>query len=232
MVRDAAWFRQTAAADVWVPLGTQDIPRWFENLMGGCQAMYLLAPGVDHTQVQEEFRERLTRVEFDDPDRYHTIAGIPWTRLEGLSNGLLSLDPEEIAPRRLTMTAVLAALLFMALPAINLVNINLSRIFERSGEIGVRKAFGASSLDLVLQFVVENVVLCLLGGALGLLGAYLVLKSAEFIPRVPVLSVHLSWRIFLSAFLLATLFGVLSGVWPAWKMSRQNPVSSLKGAGS
>ena len=86
--------------------------------------------------------------------------------------------------------------------------------------------------DLVLQFVVENVVLCLLGGVLGLIGAYLVLRSATFIPQVPILEVHLSWRIFLSAFVLATIFGLLSGVWPAWKMSRQNPVSALKGGGS
>ena len=57
------------------------------------------------------------------------------------------------------------ALLFMLLPAVNLVNLNLSRILERASEIGVRKAFGASSRTLVGQFVVENLVLTLLGGA-------------------------------------------------------------------
>ena len=61
-----------------------------------------------------------------------------------------------------------AAVLFMSLPAINLVNINLSRILERAPEIGVRKAFGATSRTLVGQFVVENVVpLTLVGGLLG-----------------------------------------------------------------
>ena len=44
----------------------------------------------------------------------------------------------------------------MLLPTVNLVNINLSRILERASEIGVRKAFGASSRTLVGQFVVEN----------------------------------------------------------------------------
>ena len=52
----------------------------------------------------------------------------------------------------------------MLLPAINLVNLNVSRILERASEIGVRKAFGASSRTLVGQFVVENVVLTLVGG--------------------------------------------------------------------
>ena len=58
----------------------------------------------------------------------------------------------------------------MLLPAVNLVNLNASRIMERASEIGVRKAFGASSRTLVGQFVVENVVLTLIGAALGFVG--------------------------------------------------------------
>ena len=60
------------------------------------------------------------------------------------------------------------ALLFMLLPAVNLVNLNVSRIMERASEIGVRKSFGASSRVLVGQFLVENVALTLIGGAIGL----------------------------------------------------------------
>ena len=56
----------------------------------------------------------------------------------------------------------------MLLPTLNLVNINISRIMERASEIGVRKAFGASSRTLVGQFVVENIILTLVGGAFGL----------------------------------------------------------------
>ena len=43
---------------------------------------------------------------------------------------------------------------------------------------------------------------------------------------------HLNWRIFLAAFGLAVVFGLLSGVWPAWKMSRQHPVNALRGGAS
>ncbi|RYZ45383.1 MAG: FtsX-like permease family protein [Sphingobacteriales bacterium] len=72
-----------------------------------------------------------------------------------------------------TQTLVLAlsafALLFMLLPTLNLININTSRIMERSSEIGVRKAFGASSGTLVLQFITENIILTLIGGVIGLL---------------------------------------------------------------
>ena len=55
----------------------------------------------------------------------------------------------------------------MLLPTVNLININVSRIMERASEIGVRKAFGASSRTLVGQFIVENLILTLVGGAVG-----------------------------------------------------------------
>jgi putative ABC transport system permease protein len=232
VVRDVPVYRDISHADIWLPLGTQTAAGFFDRMMGGCLAAFLLEPGTERKQVQAAFRERLTRVEFDEPERFHTMIGYPMTTLENVANELLNLDPGETAPRRLILFAILAMIAFMALPAINLVNINLSRIYERSGEIGVRKAFGAASGDLVVQFVVENVVLCLLGGLLGLIGAFALLYVATLFPQTPFLSLNLNWRIFLAALALATGFGLLSGVWPAWKMSRQHPVTALRGGAS
>lgn len=229
VVRDVPWYRLATKADIWIPLHNQTQGGFYDHLMGGSQAVYLLRRGVDREQVQAAFRERLTRVEFEDPERYHTMAGLPMTQLELLASEWIGLDPGETAPRRLFLFATLAMLAFMALPAINLVNINLSRINERSGEIGVRKAFGAARGDLILQLVLENVVLCLIGGLIGLIGAFVILKIATFLPQVPLATFHLNWRIFLAAFALAVLFGTLSGVWPAWKMARQHPVNALRG---
>ena len=56
-------------------------------------------------------------------------------------------------------------LLFMLLPTLHLVNLNIGRIEERTSEIGVRKSFGASARTLVGQFVAENVLLTLVGAA-------------------------------------------------------------------
>ena len=121
-------------------------------------------------------------------------------------------------------------LLFMALPALNLINLNTGRILERSSEIGVRKAFGATSRQLVWQFVVENVLLCLVGGVLGLLFAKSALVWLEHSNLIPYLRVSLNFAVFGWGLLLAVVFGLLSGVIPAWKMSRLHPVQSLKGA--
>jgi putative ABC transport system permease protein len=109
------------------------------------------------------------------------------------------------------------------------VSINLSRILERSAEIGVRKAFGASSMDLAGQFVIENVVVCVLGGGLALAGAAVCLDLVERFGLVPLTGLSINLRVFLYAFLLAGFFGVLSGIYPAWRASRLHPVAALRG---
>jgi putative ABC transport system permease protein len=121
-------------------------------------------------------------------------------------------------------------LVFMLLPALNLVNLNMGRIMERSAEIGVRKAFGATSLQLAGQLVVENVLLCLAGGLLGLACAQGVLWWLEASQLIPYLEVHINPTVFGCGMLLAFVFGLLSGAIPAWKMSRLDPVHALKGA--
>ena len=123
-------------------------------------------------------------------------------------------------------------LLFVSLPTVNLVNLNVSRILERSSEIGVRKAFGAPARSLVLQFVVENVVLTLLGGLLALVLAQGTLALVEARGLIPHAELGLSWRVFGAGLAMAIAFGLLSGVWPAWKMSRLHPVDALRGGAS
>jgi putative ABC transport system permease protein len=100
---------------------------------------------------------------------------------------------------------------------------------ERASEIGVRKAFGASSWTLVGQFVVENVLLTLIGGVSGFVLAYLVLQMLTNSGLIQYAEFHLNYRIFFYGLGLAIFFGVFSGVYPAWKMSRLHPVAALRG---
>ncbi len=118
--------------------------------------------------------------------------------------------------------------LFMILPAISLININVSRIMERASEIGVRKAFGASSWILVGQFVVENVLLTLVGGLIGFVLAAVVLQLLSNSYLIPYAEFYVNYRIFAYGLLMAVLFGVFAGVYPAWKMSRLHPVEALR----
>jgi putative ABC transport system permease protein len=116
------------------------------------------------------------------------------------------------------------------LPTINLVNLNTSRILERASEIGVRKAFGASSATLVGQFLVENLVLTLVGGLLGFVLAVLLMDLVIVSDLLRYAQLQVNFRVFAIALLLIGFFGLISGAYPAWRMSRMQPVVALKGA--
>ena len=124
---------------------------------------------------------------------------------------------------------VMLAAAFMLLPALNLINLSLSRILERSSEIGVRKAFGASSWTLIGQFLVENIVLTLVGGALGFVLSLTAVRVITGSGLIPYADLQVSVRVFLAGLGLSLLFAMFSGAYPAWRMSRLHPVEALHG---
>lgn len=138
-------------------------------------------------------------------------------------------DIENYRPGSWVTILITTMFLFMLLPTINLANMNISRIMERGSEIGVRKAFGASSWILVGQFVTENVILTLVGGLLGFIFTLSVLHAITLSGWVPYGDFRINFRIFLYALSLTLCLGLISGVYPAWKMSRLHPVTALRG---
>jgi putative ABC transport system permease protein len=101
----------------------------------------------------------------------------------------------------------------------------LVSVTERTREIGIRMALGARRRDILVQFLIEAVVLCLLGGiigmALGTGGAYLIARLAKWPPLV-------SWWTALLAFAFSAAIGVVFGILPANKASRLNPIEALR----
>lgn len=108
---------------------------------------------------------------------------------------------------------------------IGVMNIMLVSVAERSHEVGIRKAVGASGPDIFWQFLFESLILCLLGGFLGLIFAYVL---AFFICLITPFNPFISWQII--AITLGTSVGVgtLFGLYPAIKASRRSPIASLK----
>jgi putative ABC transport system permease protein len=82
---------------------------------------------------------------------------------------------------------------------------------------------------LVVQFVSENVLLTLIGGALALGGTLGILELLNRSELVPHAQFAMNPRIFFWGLVVTLSFGVLSGAWPAWRMSRLHPVEALKG---
>ena len=100
---------------------------------------------------------------------------------------------------------------------------------ERSSEIGVRKAFGASSNTLVYQFLVENLILTSLGALLGLLFSAIALSIINDANLVSNMHLSINFSVLLYSIIACLFFGLISGVYPAWVMSKLNVVKALKG---
>ena len=213
-------------SDIWVPNSTNKSDAYKKEFVADFMALFLARSKDDFPAIQEEFNTRLTHAEIPFKGFTELRSGA-----KPFLEGILSLffDEEEGGLSGFMIGLLVAALLFMLLPTINLININVSRIMERASEVGVRKAFGASSLSLVGQFVIENVLLSLIGGAIGFVGSYLVLQAIAQSGIIPHAEFHFNYRIFLYGFGTAIFFGLFSGVYPAWKMSRLHPVQALQG---
>ncbi|HKI02945.1 MAG TPA: ABC transporter permease [Thermoanaerobaculia bacterium] len=227
VVRDVPDLRFSSFSDIWVPISTAKSASYKDKWMDSFQALILARGPADLPAIKSEFQARLREAEghLPDPKNFKTLTGGADTLFEGIVRS----NVEELPPGAVRAVMFLLMLLFMLLPTLNLVNINLSRILDRASEIGVRKAFGASSRALVGQFVVENLVLTLIGAVAGLVLASLVLEALNASGLIPYAQLALNFRIFLYGLAMALFFGVLSAVYPAWRMSKLHPVQALRG---
>ena len=229
VVPDLPILRQISFAELYVPLTTAKTDAYREQLLGGFTGLLLARSPADFPAIKAEFASRLPQVPLPNK-RWEKLTAKASTLFEYAAEMLIPGEASESKPALMWAVVAGMMILFALLPAVNLVNLNMSRIMERASEIGVRKAFGASSQTLVGQFIVENVVLALVGGALGFAGSALVLEAVNRSGLVPYAQFGMNYRIFLYGLGLAVFFGVLSGVYPAWRMSRLHPVQALKGA--
>lgn len=118
--------------------------------------------------------------------------------------------------------------LFILLPVLNLINLNVSRIMDRSSEIGVRKAFGATQSDILSQFIFENIIQTLLGGLIGFVFAFLAISIINQSKYLGTIVLEIDLAFFFYSILICLVFGVLSGLLPALKMSKLQIVNALK----
>jgi putative ABC transport system permease protein len=235
VVEDVSVIRQIPFSDLWVPYTTAKTDAWRSGLMGSFHAMVLASNRDALSGIREEFNARLARIdkaEFPDPRNFDAIVAPFETKFNALARHFsLFADRYDPAPQGARVIAGFAviALMFVLLPTVNLININVSRILERASEIGIRKAFGASGRTLVGQFIVENIVLTVAGGLVGLVLAALVLQALNQSGLMPYSNLTVNWRVFGYGLVLAGIFGLISGVYPAWRMSRLHPADALAG---
>lgn len=124
-----------------------------------------------------------------------------------------------------TLTVMLAGIAGISLlvGGIGIMNIMLVSVSERTREIGIRKAVGARTYDILSQFVIEAVVLSVAGGLIGIALGWV--GSAALTRFVPT---EITWWAVTLAFFFSAAVGIFFGVYPAWKASRLDPIEALR----
>jgi putative ABC transport system permease protein len=239
VVDDVSPLQTLAVSDVWLPIFATTSTQFRSEDRGQFMVLLQARTPADLPRIQEEYQLVVKSFQPVEPGWFAgntpvEVYSYAQSKLDvylQLVSGRNDVPPEENAMGTVLASALGGAmLLFMLLPIINLVNINISRILDRASEIGVRKSFGASSGHLVRQFIVENLVVTGLGGVLGFLLAVTALALLAGTGLLPNESFQFNYRVFVLGFLYVLIFGLLSAGYPAWKMSRLDPVHALKGA--
>ena len=155
--------------------------------------------------------------------RRHDAPGAPSTFGISSQDALLDIYNQLTGATALVLTAI--SFVALMIGGIGVMNIMLVSVTERTKEIGIRKAVGATRLNILSQFLIEAVVLTAFGGVIGLaLGEVASLLTNKYSPLPAFVPL---WAIVVGIG-ISTAVGIVFGLWPAWKAARLDPIEALR----
>ena len=251
VVKDVSGITPSVAADLWIPYSClpsimETGSREADSSIGFLVGSILPARGVSEQEVAAELDEQIGRYNSTLRDGKirllngleshgkHVVAQFAGASI-GTNQG--GANPVNIIYFALCLLVVL----FLMIPALNLSGLNASHMQDRIAELGVRKAFGARRTRLFTQVLIENMVLMLPGGLVGLLFSYLLVilfRNLLLAPGIFALltgeaNVELSPGMMINpavfgyAFLVCLILNILSSMIPVWRAVRVNIIEAI-----
>jgi len=219
--------------DLVLPYAVEPESPYSNYYNGSYRAMFQKKSDVSVKKMKEDILTAAATIPIDHPDNqygYNELEVIPASYMESFAQNIYyDKDPEK-SLRTAKWIVYSLFLFFLLLPTLNLINLNISRILDRSSEIGVRKAFGAHQGNIIFQFIIENIVQTFIGGVLGLALAIIIINILNKGGFLGSAELNLYPKFFIYSFLATLFFGILSGLLPAWRMSKLHIVKALKNA--
>lgn len=195
--------------DAYIPFGA------FSNITGWNYVDYLDASAIskEKTGVAVEHIEKILHNRHHNQDKYHAYS------LQSEIN-----QTNQIMSVVQIIVGCIAGISLLV-GGIGVMNIMLVSVTERTREIGIRKALGAQYKDIIGQFLIEAIVICLIGGSVGTIfgigGSYLVAKLAQWPFVISPLTICI-------AFVFSSFIGIVFGLYPANKAARLDPIEALR----
>ena len=247
VVKDASILTNFAYAQIWAPYSVfNQITKIFnqsDKLTGMTSCTILAKNKGDLQEIRNEVDRKLKEYNKSIASSGYKVNlyNQPYDHEKAT---LISLETNKIEPDVAYTKRIryIVFLILLIVPAINLSSMTQSRFRQRVSEIGVRRAFGCTRRELVMQLLSENLILTLAGGILGLLlsiVAGIIGESLLFIDTMPTTSItipeiHMNMLLQPSTFFLSLLFcfilNLMSTGIPAWHASKTNIVNALEGS--
>lgn len=230
IVSDASKLATEAYGQVFAPISHK--AQW-SDFFGRIQVALLVKEGVDFNDIRSQVKGRyaMFNTELEAQDQKTIYHGSPFDQktIAGGGGGS-NTTPDTSGEDALR---IFIYVLLLVVPAINLSSMLHSRLRRRVSEIGVRRAFGCTKARIVTDIIVENLIVTVAGGIIGLL---LGMAFTQFYDGLfsyvgnglhPSMSLLFHWKILAFAFGACFVLNIISASVPAWQAARTNPVDAI-----
>ena len=190
--------------------------RLSDSLSGEVTSFYVSAPASGNMETVENAMTELLMERFEDDDEAFSVSS--QSILEDTMSSITSV---------LTILLGGIAAISLVVGGIGIMNIMLVTVTERTREIGIRKAIGASRGTILTQFLMEAVVLCMLGCCLGIFLSWAILQTVSTVVASLDMRFTLDGGVVLIAVVFCFIIGVVFGLYPANKAAKMKPIDAL-----